>query len=215
MNLSTKLEGINPSFLCPKPNQIFRSLELVSPEQVKVVILGLDPYINGEACGLSFSCTTGKIPPSLRIIFNELKVSGLGAPSSGDLSLWAHQGVLLLNTILTTVLGTTLAHSNFGWQEITGAILQYLASKEEQPIVFLIWGQEAKASRDKYINPFLKGPKLVLSTCHPAAEVYGRVKFTGCNHFAQANDFLLEHKSPIIQWNSVPTITSISAIMDQ
>jgi len=190
--------------LCPDLENIFKAYELTQPSKVKVVILGLDPYINGEACGLSFSCQSRKIPPSLRIIFKELLESGAVSEkrTNSDLSDWANQGVLLLNTILTTERGRTLAHGAWGWQQFTGETLKYLAQCE-QPVVFMAWGNHAMKSAQEYIIPYLgnRTDKLVLMSCHPAAELYGgRTKFTGNYHFQQANDFLKTQNVEEICW---------------
>lgn len=191
--------------LCPDLENIFKAYELTQPDKVKVVILGLDPYINGEACGLSFSCQSGKIPPSLRIIFKELLESGAVSEkrTNSDLSDWADQGVLLLNTVLTTERGRTLTHGAWGWQQFTGETLKYLAECS-QPVVFMAWGNKAKESIDTYVRPFIKptgGDKLILTSCHPAAQLYGgKTQFTGNGHFTAANEFLKTRNIPEVCW---------------
>lgn len=189
--------------LCPNKQDIFRAYEAVPFNAVKVVILGLDPYINGEACGMSFSCQTGKVPPSLRVIFNELLKSGLSIKkrTNGDLTDWANQGVFLLNTILTTTRGRTLAHAKYGWQEFTGTTLRLLA-QNPNPIVFMAWGEHAKSSISKYVTPYLSTKKLVIKNCHPAAELYGRMRFTDSGDFLEVNKFLtLNNLEPIV-WDT-------------
>lgn len=190
--------------LCPSPENIFKAYELTPPDDVKVCILGLDPYINGEAHGLCFSCETGKVPPSLRIMFTELVDCGLSTERRVDANLtdWARQGVFLLNTVLTTVRKQTLAHGAWGWQNFTGLTLKYLA-ESPQPIVFLIWGKDAMNSAHKYIVPYKTANKEVLYACHPAAQTYGRTKFVENRHFTAANDFLLLHGLKPIQWHNL------------
>lgn len=190
--------------LCPSPENIFKAYELTPPEKVKVCVLGLDPYINGEAHGLAFSCETGKVPPSLRIIFTELLDSGLSTErrTNANLTDWAEQGVFLLNTVLTTIRKKTLAHGAWGWQNFTGATLKYLASTPD-PIAFLIWGKDAFNSAYQYIVPFKNENKLVLTSCHPAAQIYGRNKFVGNRHFVKANEFLISHGLNPIQWDNL------------
>jgi uracil-DNA glycosylase len=210
LQLTKRVDAVPDSQLCPPREQIFRAYELTQPDSVKVVVLGLDPYINMEACGLAFSCQTGKIPPSLRIIFNTLLKCGISAEKRTDGSLgdWANQGVLLLNTVLTTVRGKTLAHGAWDWQKFTGATLKYLA-QSQQPIVFLVWGNDAKASCAQYIRPYVNKTKLILENCHPVAEVYGRVKFSDSKCFLQTNEFLQTYNLTPIQWDtSTQTINS-------
>lgn len=188
--------------LCPSPENIFKAYELCPPQKVKVVILGLDPYINGEAHGLSFSCISGKVPPSLRIIFNEIHRSspnGLKDFRRSDACLydWAMQGVLLLNTVLTTEKGKTFAHGHYGWQSFTKSTLEYLLNSPK-PIVFLLWGEDAKKSLAGLNIP---ENKLILRSCHPAAELRGRLKFVGNNHFVEANNFLRSKGEAPIIWH--------------
>lgn len=195
--------------LCPPPSKVFRVYQEIPPEKVKVVILGLDPYIKGEACGFSFSSEVGKIPPSLRIIFNALLKEFGQKRTDANLEDWVKQGVFLLNTVLTTERGKTLAHGSWGWQNFTGATLKHLA-QSPQPVSFMIWGQEAKKAAEAYILPHIAPNKQVLVNCHPMAEIYGRYKFSEAGHFKQVNDFLVAHHETPILWalNSAPTTLS-------
>ena len=131
----------------PPQEQIFRALELTPPEKVKVCLVGQDPYHEaGQANGLCFSVNRGVLfPPSLRNIFKEL-VSDIGCPypKSGDLTHWAKQGVLMLNTVLTVQEGAANSHKNWGWQNFTQAVFAACA-KLPQPIVFITWGGQARA----------------------------------------------------------------------
>jgi uracil-DNA glycosylase len=190
--------------LCPNLEDVFKAYELTQPDNVKVCILGLDPYINGEAHGLSFSSQKEKIPPSLRIIFKELFESGIlpNKRTNPNLEDWAAQGVLLLNTVLTTERGKTLAHGAWGWEQFTGETLKYLA-ESENPVVFLAWGKNAQKSIEQYVVPNIRNQmrKLLLFSYHPAAELYGgSAKFTGNGHFVKANEFLETQKLAPICW---------------
>lgn len=191
--------------LCPNLENVFKAYELTQPQDVKCVILGLDPYpTEGNAMGLSFSCANGKTPASLRIIFKELLESGAVTEKriNPDLTDWAEQGVLLLNTVLTTERGKTLAHGAWGWEQFTGETLKYLAECE-QPVVFLAWGKNAQKSIEQYVVPNIKNQmrKLLLFSYHPAAELYGgSAKFTGNGHFIKVNEFLESQNLKQICW---------------
>lgn len=131
----------------PPQESIFRALELTPPEKVRVVIIGQDPYHTpGVANGLAFSVSPGvKIPPSLRNIFKELQSDlGYQEPASGDLTKWAEQGVLLLNTLLTVEQGRPASHVNWGWQDVVMEILRVCAYRLPQPVVFVLWGGQAR-----------------------------------------------------------------------
>lgn len=207
--LVSRVAGVPASDLCPPAHQVFRVYRDLGPDDVKVVILGLDPYIRGEACGYSFSSEKGNVPPSLRIIFNTIRKETGQQRTDSNLADWVQQGVFLLNTVLTTERGKTLAHGKWGWQNFTGETLRHLASSSS-PVVFMIWGNMAKESLVQYITPALKGPKLVLENCHPMAEIYGRYKFSESGHFTKANEFLVAHGKTPILWasSSAPTTTS-------
>jgi len=178
----------------PPGGLIFRAFELTPVQQVKVVILGQDPYHNpGEAMGLSFSVPDGvRMPPSLRNIFREIETD-LGIRMSGrpNLENWARQGVLLLNSILTVEAGQAASHRNIGWQEFTDAVIRYL-SDNCQGIVFLLWGNFARA-KAVLIDT---SRHHVLEAAHPSPLAGGA--FFGCRHFSKTNELLLaEGKTPI------------------
>ncbi|MCI8467277.1 MAG: uracil-DNA glycosylase [Clostridia bacterium] len=182
----------------PPKNYIFNALKLTSFEHTKVVIVGQDPYHGvGEAHGLSFSVQEGiKVPPSLQNIYKELE-SDLGIPrrNSGDLTGWAKEGVLLLNAVLTVVKDTPASHRNLGWERLTDYIIKILNEKEE-PVVFILWGNFAKAKKELITNP----QHLVLTSAHPSpfAANYG---FFGSKPFSKTNEFLKQHHITPINWD--------------
>ena len=180
----------------PPGSLIFRAFDLTPVDQVKVVILGQDPYHNpGEAMGLSFSVPDGvRTPPSLRNIFQEIEAD-LGIRMSGrpNLEAWARQGVLLLNSILTVEGGLAASHRNIGWQEFTDAVIRYLNDHCEG-IVFLLWGNFAKA-KSALIDP---SRHHVLMAAHPSPLAGGA--FFGCRHFSRANQLLVEEGKTPINW---------------
>ena len=178
----------------PPGSQIFKAFELTPVNDVKVVILGQDPYHGpGQAMGLSFSVPDGvRMPPSLRNIFKEIE-DELGVRMSGRTNLepWARQGVLLLNSVLTVRGGMAASHSNIGWQEFTDAVIRYLSDNCEG-IVFLLWGNFARSKRALIDT----SRHYVLEAAHPSPLAGGA--FFGCGHFAKTNEILInEHKTPI------------------
>ena len=188
------------------PADIFHALRMTSPEDVKVVILGQDPYHgddNGiaQAHGMAFSVQHGvRVPPSLRNIYKEIERDlGFAAPSHGNLDAWAKQGVLLLNTSLTVEAGNAASHAKpfrkgGGWQACTDTLLTGLAA-QQGPLVFLLWGSHAQAKA-----PLLSGHgHLLLEAPHPSPLSAHR-GFLGCGHFSAANVFLKEHGKTPIDW---------------
>jgi uracil-DNA glycosylase len=181
----------------PPRSEVFRSLNDLAPEAVRVVILGQDPYHGaGQALGRSFAVPNEfwPKPPSLVNLFKEV-ASDLGVPmdrSRSDLSGWASQGVLLLNTVLTVRASEPLSHRGRGWEPLTDRILAHLASLP-QPIVFLLWGAEARAKRGLIEGPAAGEPKrrLILEAPHPSPLSAHR-GFLGCRHFSRANGFLAQ-----------------------
>ena len=178
----------------PPGGSIFKAFDLCPLDKVKVVILGQDPYHNpGQAMGLSFSVPEGvAAPPSLKNIFKEIE-SDLGIRMSGstDLTPWAMQGVLLLNSVLTVRAGAAASHSGLGWQEFTDAVIRII-SETQDGVVFLLWGNYAKT----------KAPLIDISRHHILAAAHpsplARGAFFGCRHFSRANEILeYEGKSPI------------------
>ena len=176
----------------------YRALELLAPEEVNVVILGQDPYHGeGEAHGLAFSVPDGvKMPPSLRNIFRELADDiNVPAPVATDLSRWAKQGVLLLNTSLTVAPNSPGSHANSGWKRVTDAIISALANSGK-PRVFVLWGKHAQGKR--ILIPSNKG-HLVLESAHPSPlSVYRG--FIGSRPFSQINSWLLTQGRAEIDW---------------
>jgi len=181
----------------PKKENIFRALKLTDYDEVKVVILGQDPYFNiNEADGLAFSCSqTNKMPPSLKNIFKEL-YDDLGiVKMGGDLSSWAKEGVLLLNTVLTVESGKPNSHSNKGWEKFTDEIIKKINDKET-PVVFILWGSNA-INKERLIT---KKNHLVIKSVHPSPLSAYR-GFFGSKPFTKANLFLKTNKITPINWN--------------
>ncbi|MFK7755948.1 MAG: uracil-DNA glycosylase [Flavobacteriales bacterium] len=181
----------------PPKHLIFEAFEKCPFNKVKVVILGQDPYINpNQAHGLSFSVPPGAaIPPSLRNIFKELQSDlKVDVPFQGDLTRWAEQGVLLLNSTLTVQAGISNSHKGCGWERFTNAVIEVLNTRKTE-IVYMLWGAFAQ-KKAKTVNPKLN---LVLKSVHPSPLSAYR-GFFGCQHFSKANEYLtLYHKTPI-QW---------------
>jgi len=182
----------------PPAGQFFAALEATPPEAVKVVVLGQDPYHGpGQAHGLSFSVRGGqRIPPSLQNIFREL-ASDLGCepPNHGDLSGWAAQGVLMLNSVLTVERGRAGSHQGKGWELFTDAVIQVI-NRRPLPVVFLLWGAQAQrkgATIDSSRHCVLAAP-------HPSPLSAHR-GFLGCRHFSAANRFLMEHHRGPVDWS--------------
>ena len=187
------------------PDQVLRALEFISPDAVRVVILGQDPYHRpGQAQGLAFSVAPGqkKLPPSLRNILKEV-ADDTGAPSAcrDDLSPWARQGVLLLNSVLTVEEGRPQGHAGRGWEALTDALLVRVAAQPE-PAVFMLWGAAAQHKRSLVERAGL-APHLVLVANHPSPLSARRLPlpFFGCRHFSQANGFLAARRAGLaIRW---------------
>ena len=182
------------------PPAPFAALQLTPLDAVRVVILGQDPYHGaGQAHGLAFSVAPGvKVPPSLRNIYKELVRCGLysNISTSGDLSAWAHQGVLLLNTVLTVREGLPASHAKQGWEAITDIIISHLGQRR-QPTVFMLWGAHAQAKR-----ALIAAQHCVLSANHPSplSALRPPAPFIGCGHFIQANVFLQANGGVAVQW---------------
>ena len=180
----------------PPGSQIFKAFELTPVSQVKVVILGQDPYHGlGQAHGLSFSVPDGiPAPPSLKNIFKEIETD-LGICMSGypNLEKWARQGVLLLNAVLTVRSGEAASHSKIGWQEFTDAVIKYISDNCEG-VVFMLWGNFARTKRDLIDH----SRHHVLEAAHPSPLARGA--FFGCRHFSQANNLLMASGKAPIDW---------------
>ena len=181
----------------PDKKNIFAALKYTPYENVKVVILGQDPYHGlGEAHGMAFSVCPGiKIPPSLQNIYKELHEElGCYIPNNGYLMKWARQGVLLLNSVLTVQKDLPASHRGIGWEAFTDKIIEEV-NKKEDPVVFMLWGNFAKSKASLITN----SKHLVLTAAHPSpfSAIYG---FFGCNHFKKANEFLKENGREPIDW---------------
>lgn len=192
-----KTEKALKSTIYPKGSLIFNAFDLTPFDKVKVVILGQDPYHNpGQAMGLSFSVPEGvKPPPSLMNIYKELnKDIGLPIPNTGDLTNWAHQGVLLLNAVLTVRENEPASHAKIGWMEFTDDVIQLL-SNEKKGIVFLLWGNFA-AEKQVLID---STKHKILKAAHPSPLSASR-GFLGCKHFSLTNEYLIQQKQFPIDW---------------
>jgi uracil-DNA glycosylase len=184
----------------PPMNDIFNALKYTSYENARVVILGQDPYHGaGQAHGLCFSVKEGTPhPPSLQNIFKELKAEiGIDAPKSGELVGWAKQGVLLLNTTLTVREASPQSHKGKGWERLTDKIIS-LMNEKETPVVFMLWGGNARAKKALITNPH----HLVLECAHPSP-LSAWNGFFGCNHFIKSNEFLQKNGLEKIDWSRI------------
>ncbi len=181
----------------PKGSEIFNALNTTGFKAVKVVILGQDPYHGaGQAHGLAFSVRAGvPIPPSLQNIYKEIRNDfGPSVRSDGDLTHWAQQGVLLLNATLTVEQAQAGSHQNKGWEEFTDSIIRTVSVHHDH-VVFMLWGSYAQKK-----GAFIEHAKhLVLQAPHPSPLSAHR-GFLGCGHFKTANDYLVKHGKPAINW---------------
>lgn len=181
----------------PPASRIFSAFDLVPFDQVKVVIIGQDPYHGpGQANGLSFSVNPGiDIPPSLRNIFKEINAdTGAAIPADGDLTRWARQGVLMLNATLTVRAHQPKSHSGLGWERFTDAAVAAL-NEHRDNLVFMLWGSDA-IRKGTMID---RNRHLVLTAAHPSPLSAYR-GFFGCRHFSQANAYLSAHGLSPILW---------------
>lgn len=190
----------DPPIYPPQP-LLFNALALTPPEQVRMVIIGQDPYHGeGQAMGLSFSVPDSvRIPPSLQNIYKEIASDLEQDPSdtrfqSGDLTRWAIQGVLLLNATLTVEAGNAGSHQGRGWEQFTDAVIKNV-SNEREHVVFMLWGKFAQA-KSSLID---ESKHLILTAPHPSPLSAHR-GFLGCQHFSQTNQYLKDHNLPEIKW---------------
>ena len=182
----------------PQKNNILRALSLTDYDDVKVVILGQDPYHGvGEANGLAFSVNNGvSLPPSLKNIFIELHNDlGCYIPNNGNLTKWARQGVLMLNSVLTVRANQPNSHKGKGWEQVTTAIINEL-NKREKPVVFLLWGANAK-NIGKNIDTL---KHFVLTSAHPSPMSANQGGWFGNHHFSKTNDILRKLNEKEIDW---------------
>ncbi len=188
----------NTQKIYPSMNDIYNALRYTSYSDTKVVILGQDPYHGeGQAHGLCFSVKPGvKFPPSLQNIFKELNSEyGTPMPKTGELTGWANQGVLLLNTTLTVRESKPQSHKGRGWEILTDRIIS-LINEKDTPVVFILWGGNARAKKTLITNK----NHLILECAHPSP-LSAYTGFFGCNHFRLANDFLKKNALTEIDWS--------------
>jgi uracil-DNA glycosylase len=185
-------------FIFPEESEVYRAFDLCPFDDIKVVILGQDPYpTRGHANGLCFSVepSVRPFPKSLNNIFKEIKDDlGKPIPSNGNLERWAKQGVLLLNTILTVEEGRPDSHKNIGWEKFTDAVIRKINS-EKEGIVIMLWGSKAIA-KEEMID---KSKHFILKSVHPSPLSAYR-GFFGCKHFSKSNEFLRMMQKPEIDW---------------
>lgn len=185
----------------PPKDQVFNAFNLTHYDQLKVVIVGQDPYHGpGQAHGLSFSVAKGvPIPPSLVNIYKELKQDvGFVSPGHGCLEHWATQGVLLLNATLTVREGQAKSHHGRGWEIFTDAVIKLLFCRSD-PLVFILWGASAREKCRHAVQGVNRSPHLILTSPHPSP-LSAHGGFFGNHHFSKANQFLVEHGKPPIDW---------------
>lgn len=181
----------------PPMSDMFNALKCTPYHSVKIVLIGQDPYHQpGQAMGMSFSVREGvTIPPSLRNIYREIETTtGHKQPANGDLTRWAVQGVLLLNAVLTVRRGEPGSHRGKGWEQFTDSII-HLLNQRAEPIVFLLWGADAKRKQELITNPVHK----VLTAAHPSPFSADK-GFFGCDHFRKANQLIEENGGTPIEW---------------
>jgi uracil-DNA glycosylase len=197
-----KHEKLTGKRIYPPGHQIFNAFDSTPFDEVKVVILGQDPYHGpGQAHGLSFSVLDGvKPPPSLQNMYKELQEDiGLPIPQTGNLSSWAANGVLLLNSILTVRDGEPGSHSKIGWEHFTDAVIRKISQEKEQ-VVFMLWGNFAQ-SKQSLIDAT---KHLILKAAHPSPFSVHK-GFYGCRHFSKANEYLVRHGKNPVNWQPKPT----------
>ena len=196
MNLVNK--EYETKIIYPPKEDIFAALKNTSFKDVKVVIVGQDPYHGeGEAMGLSFSVHDGiKLPPSLKNIYKELYDDlGIKPVTSGDLTKWTKEGVLLLNATLTVVKDTPNSHSKLGWDKFTDYVIKKINTKEE-PVVFILWGNFARSKKEFITNP----KHLVIESAHPSP-FSARNGFFASRPFSKTNEFLIKNNIKPIDWD--------------
>ena len=196
LKLKLKEELISGKTIYPPKKEIFKAFELTAPENTKDIILGQDPYHNfNQANGLCFSVNEKQLlPPSLKNIFKELEDDlGIKNYEHGDLSSWAKQGVLLMNTSLTVEKGKPGSHLKFGWEQLTDQVIRSFNKKKK--IVFMLWGKSA-AKKKKLID---EDKHFILEASHPSPFSCHK-GFFGCNHFSRCNNFLKTSGKEEINW---------------
>lgn len=191
-------EEYGKAVIYPPAEDIFNAFHFTPLSEVKVLLLGQDPYHNvNQAHGLSFSVPTNQreIPPSLQNIYKELESDlGCSIPNNGYLKKWADQGVLLLNTVLTVRAHQANSHQGRGWEQFTDAVIQAV-NAQDRPVVYFLWGRPAQMKASMLTNP----KHLILKAPHPSPLSAYR-GFFGCRHFSQANEFLKANGVAPIDW---------------
>ena len=192
-----KLEKAEGQEVYPEGTKVFEAFAKTPFKDVKVVILGQDPYHNpGQAMGLSFSVPQGvRVPPSLRNVYKEMTEDiGFEHPGHGDLTKWAEQGVFLLNAILTVRHKTPKSHQKLGWQFFTDAVIQRL-SQQREGLAFMLWGNSARTKAELIDQK----KHLILEAAHPSPLARGA--YFGSKHFSKANAYLTQHGQSEINWS--------------
>tara|TARA_Y100000385_G_scaffold126038_1_gene131079 strand:- start:304 stop:987 length:684 start_codon:yes stop_codon:yes gene_type:complete len=185
------------NILCPSPKNIFKAFKKTSFSNLKVVIVGQDPYHGrGQANGLSFAVSNDQItPPSLKNIFNEIENDLKKKPNTKkNLESWADQGVLMLNSSLSVKSGKPNSHQNLGWNKFTDKILKHI-SENKNNVVFFLWGKFAK-QKQELID---RNKHLILSSSHPSP-LSSYISFNGCKHFSKSNKYLKQNNLNEINW---------------
>ena len=182
----------------PPKKEVFSSFYYTDLDKVKVVILGQDPYHEpGQACGMCFAVKPGvQLPPSLQNIYKEIQ-DDLGIPmnyNNGYLVKWAKQGVLLINSVMTVEKGKANSHAGRGWETFTNHVIEKINTLD-QPVVYLLWGNNARQKKSLITNP----RHLILETVHPSPLSAYR-GFFGCRHFSKTNDYLIKNGTEPIDW---------------
>lgn len=192
------LEDAKTYKIYPPSKDVFNAFKYTAMENIKVVIVGMDPYINsGQAHGLSFSVPEKEtIPPSLNNIFKELQNDLNVTLKTGCLINWARQGVLLLNSVLTVREGQSGSHKDYGWEIFTDTII-FKINNINRPIAFLLWGAYAKSKRKLLNNP----NHLILEGAHPSPLSANRGGFFGRKYFSKCNNFLVQHQIQPVDWS--------------
>lgn len=184
----------------PPEKEVFNAFKQTPYDQVKVVLMGQDPYHGeGQAHGLCFSVAKGSpLPPSLKNIYKEMKQDlGIAPANHGCLLNWSKQGVLMLNATLTVRKGTPKSHYGKGWEIFTDAVIQKLCQRKD-PLVFILWGKSAKEKCENILNT-MTHPHAVLTSAHPSP--YSATNFFGCRHFSKANELLKTWGKTPINWS--------------
>lgn len=188
----------NGKIIYPHASNFFRAFDLSPFNKTKLVIIGQDPYHGkNQANGLCFSVNKEvALPPSLKNIFKELKndISDFNVPNHGDLTKWAKQGILMLNSVLSVRASSPASHASIGWEIFTDNVIKNISEKKEN-IVFLLWG---KYAQKKGVN-IDKNKHLVLESAHPSP--FSATKFFGCRHFSKTNKYLISKNIQPIDWN--------------